>query len=73
MATTVLNKHAKLVGEARAKMRKEVAKRYIDGEAVRQLAESLGRSYGFVHLLLREAGVQMRNRGGARRPKRQTT
>ena len=36
---------------------------------IRALAESTGRSYGFVHRVLSEAGVTMRGRGGATRGK----
>ncbi|MEV0391444.1 helix-turn-helix domain-containing protein [Nonomuraea sp. NPDC050643] len=33
----------------------------------RELALATGRSYGFVHRLLQEAGVTLRSRGGARK------
>jgi hypothetical protein len=34
------------------------------------LAASTGRSYGFVHRVLTGSGVQLRQRGGARRRKK---
>lgn len=42
----------------RARLRDEVARRYRDGEGVRALALSTGRSYGFIHRLLTEAGIE---------------
>ncbi|MEU2354442.1 helix-turn-helix domain-containing protein [Streptomyces misionensis] len=44
--------------------------RYEKGAYIRELAKQTGRSYGFVHRLLREAGVPFRPRGsaGRRRP-----
>ncbi|YCK42736.1 helix-turn-helix domain-containing protein [Actinomadura sp. ATCC 39365] len=41
-----------------------VAKQYADGESIRYIARDLGRSYGFVHSLLEEAGTELRRRGG---------
>ena len=53
--------------EQRRELTTELVRRYRDGETIRQLADDLGRSYGFVHGLLAEAGVELRSRGGARR------
>jgi hypothetical protein len=64
--TTNLNPRQKLTGDARAKTGRELARRYNDGENIRQLAASTGRSYGFIHRILGESGVQLRARGGAR-------
>lgn len=36
---------------------------YGDGRSVREIARKLGRSYGYVHKLLAEAGVEFRPRG----------
>ncbi|MBA8823867.1 putative transcriptional regulator [Saccharopolyspora lacisalsi] len=44
-----------------------MALRYADGASIRRLAESTGRSYGFVHRVLTESGVPLRGRGGAHR------
>jgi hypothetical protein len=40
--------------------------------AARALAERTGRSYGFVRRILGESGVQLRDRGGATRSKKET-
>ncbi|WP_182543088.1 helix-turn-helix domain-containing protein [Halosaccharopolyspora lacisalsi] len=45
----------------------DLALRYADGASIRRLAESTGRSYGFVHRVLTESGVPLRGRGGAHR------
>jgi predicted transcriptional regulator len=57
----------RVTGEARATLARDLAARYRAGDSIRELAESTGRSYGFVHRLLGEAGVQLRGRGGATR------
>ena len=62
-----LQKGRRIVGDARIELTSELAKRYERGESIRQLAESTGRSYGFIHRLLRDSGAQMRGRGGATR------
>ncbi len=62
-----LQKGRRIVGDARSELTSELAKRYERGESIRQLAESTGRSYGFIHRLLRDSGAQMRGRGGATR------
>ncbi|MFB9427695.1 helix-turn-helix domain-containing protein, partial [Nonomuraea rubra] len=46
----------------------ELKRRYMDGESIRRLSISTGRSYGFVHRLLEEAGAPLRPRGGNQRP-----
>jgi predicted transcriptional regulator len=48
-------------------MTHELVARYRAGDSIRELAASTGRSYGFVHRLLSEAGVELRGRGGATR------
>ncbi|MEV4115082.1 helix-turn-helix domain-containing protein [Nonomuraea sp. NPDC049695] len=40
---------------------------YQAGESIRALALSIGRSYGFIHALLEEAGAEIRHRGGDHR------
>jgi hypothetical protein len=54
----------RVVGERRATLAAEVAKRYEQGESVRSIAADIGRSYGFVHGLLAQEDVTMRRRGG---------
>ncbi|MEW1843734.1 helix-turn-helix domain-containing protein [Nonomuraea angiospora] len=58
----------RIVGAERHQLALALAGRYQEGESVRGLAESIGRSYGFVHTLLEEAGVELRHRGGNHRP-----
>ena len=65
-------KGARVMGSARAKLADDVAKQYAKGKSIRELAEKHGRSYGFVHRLLAENGVQLRGRGGATRGKSRT-
>ncbi|MFC7327299.1 MULTISPECIES: helix-turn-helix domain-containing protein [Nocardiopsidaceae] len=66
MAET-LRKGTRVTGTERSQLATELKKRYDDGESIRSLAASTGRSYGFVHRLLTEAGVSLRGRGGATR------
>jgi hypothetical protein len=58
-------KGRRVTGAARATLATELATRYRAGESIRQIATSLGRSYGFVHGVLLDAGVRLRGRGGA--------
>ncbi|MFI7131562.1 helix-turn-helix domain-containing protein [Nonomuraea sp. NPDC050153] len=62
----------RIVGAERHQLAQHVAGRYRAGESIRILALSIGRSYGFIHALLEEAGVELRHRGGNRRPRRGT-
>ena len=63
-------KGRRIVGAERQTLAKDLVKRYTGGESIRALAASTGRSYGFVHRVLTESGVQLRQRGGARRRKK---
>ncbi|ONI71180.1 transcriptional regulator [Actinosynnema sp. ALI-1.44] len=45
-------------------MRADLKKKYEKGASIRALAKLTGRSYGFVHRILAESGVQLRARGG---------
>jgi tetratricopeptide (TPR) repeat protein len=70
--TTVLlteQKGRRVVGAERQTLANDLVRRYTEGESIRALASSTGRSYGFVHRVLTESGVQLRQRGGARRRK----
>ncbi|KOV74261.1 transcriptional regulator [Streptomyces sp. AS58] len=51
-------------GPAREKVGADLKKAYDKGASIRTLARGCGRSYGFVHRLLTEAGTAMRSRGG---------
>ena len=67
--TSSTAKGRRIVGAERQSLAKDLVKRYTDGESIRSLASSTGRSYGFVHRVLTESGVELRQRGGARRRK----
>ncbi len=60
-------KGTRVTGDRRIGLTEDLVARYSSGTSIRALAEDVGRSYGFVHALLVEAGVPMRSRGGATR------
>ncbi|MEU3018606.1 MULTISPECIES: helix-turn-helix domain-containing protein [unclassified Nocardiopsis] len=62
-----LRKGTRVSGEDRSELAARLRSRYDEGESIRSLAAATGRSYGFVHRLLSEAGVELRGRGGATR------
>ena len=68
MAET-LKKGTRVTGAERNKLATDLKKRYDAGESIRALASATGRSYGFVHRILTETGVNLRGRGGAVRGK----
>jgi hypothetical protein len=61
----VLKKGARITGAARDKLGGDLRHQYDNGQSIRQLAESNGRSYGFVHRVLSESGASLRSRGGS--------
>lgn len=65
-----IRKGARITGSARDKLSTDLRKKYEKGTSIRALAESTGRSYGFVHRLLVDAHVPLRARGGATRTKK---
>jgi hypothetical protein len=65
-----LKKGARITGNTRDKLAADLKKKYEKGASIRALAESTGRSYGFVHRVLSESGVTLRGRGGATRTKK---
>jgi hypothetical protein len=65
-----LKKGMRITGAARDKLAADLKKKYEKGASIRALAESTGRSYGFVHRVLSESGVTLRGRGGATRTKK---
>lgn len=69
--TEILDKGARVTGIDRTRLAEELKIRYDAGESIRSLAASTGRSYGFVHRLLRESGVALRRRGGGIRHSRE--
>jgi len=62
-----LKKSALIAGATRTKLAADLRKKYEKGFSIRALAESIGRSYGFVYRVLGESGVSLRGRGGAPR------
>jgi predicted transcriptional regulator len=65
-----LKKGSRITGITRDKLGSELMKKYEKGASIRALAESTGRSYGFIHRVLTESGVTLRGRGGATRTKK---
>ncbi|MFN2517492.1 MAG: helix-turn-helix domain-containing protein [Jatrophihabitantaceae bacterium] len=65
----VLKKGARITGSERNRLALDLRKQYDKGRSIRELADSHGRSYGFVHRVLSESGVSLRGRGGATRAK----
>ena len=62
-----LKKGSRVTGAERESLAADLRKRYDEGASIRALAESTGRSYGFVHRILSESGTSLRGRGGATR------
>jgi hypothetical protein len=62
-------KGKRVTGGDRDRLAADLKRKYEGGASIRSLAESTGRSYGFVHRVLSESGVQLRGRGGATRRK----
>jgi hypothetical protein len=65
-----LKKGSRVTGSARDQLTSDLKKKYDGGASIRSLAESTGRSYGFVHRILSESGTTLRGRGGATRGKK---
>lgn len=65
-----LAKGVRVSGAERDTLASSLKARYDKGESIRALAQSSGRSYGFVHRLLTESGQTLRGRGGATRGSR---
>jgi Helix-turn-helix domain len=65
-----LKKGSRITGAERDKLSSDLRKKYESGQSIRLLAETSGRSYGFVHRILSESGTSLRGRGGATRGKR---
>lgn len=58
---------ARITGPQREKLAAQYVKKYEAGQSIRRIAEKADRSYGFVHGILVESGVTLRQRGGATR------
>jgi hypothetical protein len=65
-----LKKGTRVSGIERDRLSTGLKKKYDGGASIRELAASTGRSYGFVHRVLTEAGANLRGRGGPTRGKR---
>lgn len=66
---TSIAKGQRIIGAARDEVGAMLKEKYEKGASIRALAASTGRSYGFVHRVLSEAGVTLRSRGGNARPR----
>ncbi|GAB2571588.1 helix-turn-helix domain-containing protein [Microlunatus antarcticus] len=69
---TGLTKGARITGDQRSSLGTTFGQRYAGGESIRSIAQDTGRSYGFVHGVLKESGATLRGRGGATRGPRRT-
>jgi Helix-turn-helix domain len=69
---TALTKGARITGDQRSSLGAAFGQRYAGGESIRSIAQDTGRSYGFVHGVLKESGASLRGRGGATRGPRRT-
>jgi len=68
-----LTKGARITGDQRSSLATTFGERYAGGESIRSIAQDTGRSYGFVHGVLKESGASLRGRGGATRGPRRDT
>ncbi len=68
-----VKKGARVTGVVRDQLGAQLVERYTTGTSVRVLAEQTGRSYGFIHRMLTEAGVPLRGRGGNNRTRSAST
>ncbi len=64
-----LGKGRRVSGAERDKLTTDLKKKYAAGASIRQLSQSTGRSYGFIHRILSDGGAVLRGRGGATRGK----
>ncbi|GAB3484127.1 helix-turn-helix domain-containing protein [Amycolatopsis cihanbeyliensis] len=64
--TKATAERVRFTGPERTELAEELKRQYEQGDSIRALADSCGRSYGFVHRLLTEARTTLRSRGGSR-------
>ncbi len=62
-----LNKGRRITGDERGALSDALRNQYERGRSIRDLAADTGRSYGFVHRVLKESGATLRGRGGSNR------
>jgi transposase len=67
MGTASTDPNRQVRGAERRELTERVVREYEKGQSIRDIASTIGRSYGFVHRLLTEGGVTLRTRGGARK------
>lgn len=68
MALPKIEKGVPITGKDRDEWGAALKQKYEDdGATIRELAESTGRSFGWMHKLLREAGTSIRGQGGDQR------
>lgn len=60
-------KHERIIGDDRKRMGDSLRQKYEKGASIRQLSDQTGRSFGWVHKVLKEAGASLRSRGGPNR------
>lgn len=64
---TKMQRHTSVTGDERHALTQRATKLYLAGATIREVADQLGRSYGFIHKLLHEGDVAIRARGGSYR------
>lgn len=64
---STVTKGIRITGQRRDSLAADLKSRYEGGASIRSLAQSTGRSYGFIHRILNESGASLRGRGGATR------
>jgi hypothetical protein len=62
-----LSKGRRITGDERGALSHELRRQYEGGRSIRDLAADTGRSYGFIHRVLKESGAKLRGRGGPNR------
>ncbi|MFI7042605.1 helix-turn-helix domain-containing protein [Microbispora rosea] len=65
----VIPKNARVTGPERDRLAADLKKSYEAGATIRDLIRDTGRSYGFIHDVLVQAGATLRKRGGDTRSK----
>jgi hypothetical protein len=65
-----LKKGSRITGAERDRLATELKRKYDGGQSIRALAQTTGRSYGFIHRILSESETPLRGRGGATRGKK---
>ena len=63
-------KGQRVTGADRDALTEELVEKYQAGASIRDLAAETSRSYGFIHRILKDSGVELRGRGGATRRKK---